>query len=293
MKVIIECAVNGATPRSRNPNIPITPDEIAADGLRCLAAGAAIVHQHDDVLSNPTHSVEQMAARGLQAYETILASRPDAILYPTTNFGDGPIHERWGHHELLAAAGVIRMGLLDPGSLSLGAPGADGIPTGNFVYAHSYNEIRVKAEGCRRLGLGPSIAIFEPGFLQVVLAYHRAGQLPPGAFVKFYFSAGRLLFGHRPSEAALDLYVDMLAGTGLPWAVAVLGGDVVECGMARWALERGGHLRVGLEDFGGTRTPSNVDLIEAAVAAAHTAGRPVATCTEAAELLGLPERAIA
>jgi 3-keto-5-aminohexanoate cleavage enzyme len=237
--------------------------------------------------------VEQVAARSLEAYELILAARPDAIVYPTANFGDGPISERWGHHELLAAAGVIRMGLLDPGSLSLGAPGPDGVPVGGFVYSHSYNEIREKADGCRRLGLGPSIAIFEPGFLQVVLAYHRAGQLPSGAFVKFYFSAGRLLFGHRPSEAALDLYVDMLAGTGLPWAVAVLGGDVVECGMAGWAVERGGHIRVGLEDFGGSQTPGNVELVQAAVGVVRGLGHEVATCDEASSILGLSTRAAA
>jgi 3-keto-5-aminohexanoate cleavage enzyme len=288
--VIIECAVNGTTSRARNANVPITPCEIAAVGLACFAAGAAIVHQHDDVLSAPHHSVEEVAARALEAYEPILATRPDAIVYPTTNFGDGPIAERWGHHEILAAAGVIRMGLLDPGSLSLGAPGVDGVPRGNFVYAHSYDEIRVKADGCRRLGLGPSIAIFEPGYLQVVMAYHRAGQLPRGAFVKLYFSEGRLLFGHRPSVSALDLYLDMLADSGLPWGVAVLGGDVVGCGLAAEAVARGGHVRVGLEDFGGASTPSNVELVEAAVAVAHAAGRTVASCAEASVLLDLPRR---
>jgi 3-keto-5-aminohexanoate cleavage enzyme len=288
--VIIECAVNGAASRSRNPNVPITPSDIAAVALDCLGAGAAIVHQHDDVLSKPTHSVDEMAARAIEAYEPVLAERPDAIMYPTTNFGDGPIEERWGHYELLAAHGSIRMGLLDPGSLSLGAPDAAGIPRGGFVYAHSYDEIRTKADGCRRLGLGPSIAIFEPGFLQVVLAYHRAGQLPQGAFVKLYFSEGRLLFGHRPSSKALDLYLDMLEGTGLPWAVAVLGGDVIGCGLAAEAVARGGHLRVGLEDFAGVTTPSNVELVEAAVTVVRDSGRSVATCAEAAELLNLPPR---
>jgi 3-keto-5-aminohexanoate cleavage enzyme len=288
--VIIECAVNGATPRARNANVPVTPDEIAEVGLACIEAGAAIVHQHDDVLAGSRPSVDDMAARSLAAYETILAVRPDAIMYPTTNFGDGPISERWGHHEILAEAGAIRMGLLDPGSLSLGAPGRDGIPRGGFVYAHSYDEIRLKADGCRRLGLGPSIAIFEPGYLQVVMAYHRAGQLPQGAFVKLYFSDGRLLFGHRPCTKALDLYLDMLGDSGLPWAVAVLGGDVVGCGFAAEAVARGGHLRVGLEDFGGPSAPSNVELVEAAVAVAHAAGRTVASCTEAADLLDLPRR---
>jgi 3-keto-5-aminohexanoate cleavage enzyme len=30
--------------------------------------------------------------------------------------------------------------------------------------------------------------------------------------------------------------------------VAVLGGDVVACGLAEQAIRRGGHVRVGLED---------------------------------------------
>jgi hypothetical protein len=50
-----------------------------------------------------------------------------------------------------------------------------------------------------------------------------------------------------PTRAALDAYLEMLDGASLPWAVAVIGGDVIASGLARLALERGGHLRVGLE----------------------------------------------
>src|SRR2546426_1640508 len=31
----------------RNPSVPRSPAEIAADAVRCLAAGAAIVHSHN------------------------------------------------------------------------------------------------------------------------------------------------------------------------------------------------------------------------------------------------------
>src|ERR1700756_2923652 len=44
--VIIEAAINGATSKTVNPNVPITEDEIVADALACFEAGAAIVHQH-------------------------------------------------------------------------------------------------------------------------------------------------------------------------------------------------------------------------------------------------------
>jgi uncharacterized protein (DUF849 family) len=70
--------------------------------------------------------------------------------------------------------------------------------------------------------------------------------------------------------------------------VAVIGGDVVATGLARAALERGGHVRVGLEDYAGPRTPTNVELVREVVALAAAVGRPVSTAAGAAALLGLP-----
>ena len=95
--VIIEVALNGATKRDRNPHVPITPAEVAADALECLEAGAAIVHQHDQ-----HGDAEGMAADSLEAYAEILAARPDAICYPTTSWG-GPIEQRWSHHFSVSA----------------------------------------------------------------------------------------------------------------------------------------------------------------------------------------------
>ncbi len=58
--------------------------------------------------------------------------------------------------------------------------------------------------------------------------------------------------------------------------------------MARHALERGGHLRVGLEDYAGPDTPTNEELVAQAVALANEVGRPVASARQAALLLELP-----
>ena len=87
-----------------------------------------------------------------------------------------------------------------------------------------------------------------------------------------------------------DAYLEMLEGTGLPWAVAVIGGDVVACGMGRLALDRGGHVRVGLEDYAGPRTPTNAELVAEVVALARAAGRSIATPPDASRVLGLPDR---
>ena len=40
--VIIEAAINGATPKSRNSHVPRSVDEIVVDAVACVDAGAAI-----------------------------------------------------------------------------------------------------------------------------------------------------------------------------------------------------------------------------------------------------------
>lgn len=289
--VILEVALNGVTTPEQNAAVPREPEAIAEEALRCLDAGAAVVHTHTH---DPMRPAEAAAALYREAYRPILAERPDAILYPTMGMGD-TIEERYGHHEPLAAEGLIRQGLLDPGSVNLGSVPTDAsAPVFDYVYANPLSHVHHEVEACARLRLGPSIAIFEPGFLRVILAYHRAGRLPAGALVKFYFSQGGYFgsgepsFSAPPIPEALDLYLAMIEGTGLPWAVAVLGGPLLATPIAERAVERGGHLRVGLEDYAGPRTPSNLELVREAVALCAEVGRPVARPKEAAELLRLP-----
>lgn len=291
--LIIEAALNGVTFRARNPHVPLAPEEIADDALRCIAAGAAIIHNHlpDASLTGPAAAEAYLAG-----WRPVLAARPDALLYPTVPVF-GPMRERMAHVTLLAASGHLRMSVLDPGSVNLGAAGDDGLPgLIDVVYASSYADIRVAVDLLESHRLAPSIAIFEPGFLRTVLVYHRAGRLPRGAFIKPYFGGDTDLigqpsgvtFGLPPTRAALDAYLELLDGTDLPWAVAVLGGDVLASGMARLAMERGGHVRVGLEDHAGSRQPTNEELVAEVAALARELGRPLATPGDAAKLPNLP-----
>jgi uncharacterized protein (DUF849 family) len=289
--VILELAANGVTTRTQNPAVPREPKELAEDALACLAAGAAIVHTHTH---EPALPPADAAALYLEAYRPVLAKRPDALLYPTVAPGRS-IEERYGHTALLAEAGAIRCGALDTGSVNLGASMPDGWPMPmDYVYTNSPNDIRAMADVCRRHRLGPSVAVFEPGFLRVVLSAEKHGALPPGTLVKLYFSAGGYLaggepcFGAPPLREALDLYLAMLKDSRLPWAVAVIGGSLLDSEIVRPALERGGHLRVGLEDF--FTAKSNLDEVRRASALCREFGRPLASCAEAASLLGLPSR---
>jgi 3-keto-5-aminohexanoate cleavage enzyme len=299
--LIIEVAVNGGSTKARNPHTPVTPDEVAADSLACLAAGAAIVHTHiADIGVKGPQAAEEYA----KAFRAILKERPDAILYGTGARG-GTVEEKCEHTEILGKAGLMRMGFVDPGSTQLGSADEDGLPKGPALYANPCDEIAYRFEQTRRLRLGPNMAMYEPGFLQVALAWHRAGKLPPGALVKFYlgggynYASGRKgpdFWGLPATAKALDAYLELLelgGGADLPWMTTVLGGDITASGMTELTIAKGGHIRLGLEDYGGPRQPSNVELIEEVTALAKKAGRPIATTAQTAAILKLPDPALA
>ena len=250
--VLIEAAINGGTTKDRNPNVPVTPDEIRAD-----AAALPRRRRHHHPRAQPRHPAERRAGRrartstrGRRCSPSVptscgtrrCASRPDPLA-------------KLEHVRLIAEQVPLPMAAVDPGSTNLGTPGADGLPEGG-VYANSYDDIRQAFAFCEEHRLGPQLAIYEPGFLQCVLTYHRAGRLPAGSMVKLYFGgewgmwarARGVTFGLPPTANALLAYLDMLEGTGLPWSVSVWGGDLMATPVARLALERGGHLHVGLEE---------------------------------------------
>ncbi|MGP8061326.1 MAG: 3-keto-5-aminohexanoate cleavage protein [Acidimicrobiales bacterium] len=273
--VIIEAAINGVTSKLQNINVPRLPLEIAEDALQCFSAGATIVHNHVDVVmvDGPT-----AAEHYLECWHPIWDVIPGALLYPTVNAG--PVQQSFAHFPNLAAAGC-RIGIVDAGSVNLG----------DFVYVNARTDIDYQVGLCAEHQLAPSLAIFEPGFLRIALRLWRAERLPPGAMIKLYFGGedGYLggVFGLPPTKSALEAYLSMLEGCPLPWSAAVIGGDVVESGIARMTLERGGHLHVGLEDWSGEGQPTNRELVEAAVSLCADVGRPVASHTQTVEALGL------
>jgi uncharacterized protein (DUF849 family) len=293
MPVVIEAAINGETLPDRNPNVPRKPEEITADVLRCLDAGASVIHAHtDDIRKTGREAAEAY----LEAWRPVLAARPDTLWYPTVGVGRD-MAESLSHIDVLAEEVWMRLGLCDPGSTNIGGPDDEGLPVG-MVYANGYDAIRVALAQCERLRIGPSLAIYEPGWLRTTLAFHRAGRLPAGAMVKLYFGGDYGLFatkpgvsfGLPPTEHALLAYLDLLEGTGLPWSVSVWGGDLFDTPVAKLALERGGHLHVGLEEhFHPERKPTNQELVREAVALAARVGRPVASVADAAKILRLPQ----
>jgi len=292
LPVIIEVAINGETRPERNPFVPREPGAIVVDVGRCLDVGASLIHAHSGDIRLTGRAAADLY---LAAWRPIMEQRPDTLWYPTFALGRDAA-ESFAHVELLAQEIDLRLGLCDPGSTNIGAPDHEGLPVGG-VYSNGYDDIRSTLALCERLQLGPSLAIYEPGWLRTTLSFQRAGRLPAGSMVKLYFGGDYGLFatqpgvsfGLPPTENALLAYLDLLEGTGLPWSVSVWGGDLFDTPLARLALERGGHLHIGLEEhFHPERKPSNAELVKQAAALAAEVGRPLATPADVDRLLALP-----
>src|SRR4029453_15318167 len=85
--VIIEAAINGATSKETNPNVPKSVEEIADDALAAIDPGAAIVPPPCGPFGGPD---DEVAERYLASFRLVWKERPDALLYPTINVDGGP-----------------------------------------------------------------------------------------------------------------------------------------------------------------------------------------------------------
>jgi uncharacterized protein (DUF849 family) len=282
-KTWLEVSLNGPWSRDRQPGIPITVKEIVREGIACARAGAAIVHVHayDEKTGRQKDDAELYIAiiEGIREQE-------DVVVYPTLPFAgsvDAPqmmsAQERYAHTETLSKRGLLEWSVVDPGSTNITR--LDEIPAGKqgFVYANPESHIRRGLELASRYRWHPGYALYEPGFVRLGAALERAYPQVPQCIYRFMFSDG-LSFGFPPQPYALDAFLRLLADEAphAPWMVAGLDVDISP--LIAYAAERGGHVRVGLEDapFGATTT--NVQLVEEAVRLIRSVGKEPATIQE-------------
>lgn len=277
-----------------NPVVPCTPEEIAVDGLACLAAGATVIHNHttDDVLGDGDGRHDPEPYR--LAWEAIASAHPGAVCYPTMAGGGRGrrVEDRYSHIVELHRLGVLGMAVADPGSVNLTGRRADGsVAPSPVPYENSPADIDWMFAWCRDHDVAVHVSIFEPGFLRLALGHLEAGTLPAKAKLQFYLSGPTTYFGLPATGWSLDTYLKLLGDAPLRWMVGVIGGDVVGSGLAELAIAAGGHVRVGWEDYaaapGRPAQPSNADQVADVVVVAARLGRPLADTATARSLLGV------
>ncbi len=294
--VILECAINGSVTKDKNPLAPGTTEEHTKEVFNCLEAGATIIHIHSNL---PNEDVKKAAQPYKEIYGPVWKKYPNAILYATANF-DPKIYNRerkgWpgevqcGHQRILAKEGFVNMVLFDTGVVPIGVYDKEGVPgpdSAFWWYGFWPDDIRYILKVCNDFGTGASISVFEPGWMKNVVAMARAGTLPRGSKLNIYFASDSFAGLAPPIPEALELYLKMMEGIDIDWAVGYIGDkSVMDTPLARMALERGGSFRVGLEDWpNGT---SNVEQLKRAKEIINSVGRPIVTGAEAIKYLDIP-----
>lgn len=268
-KLIITAAMVGAeTTREQQPHLPITPEEIAAAAEACYQAGASIIHLHvrtDD--GAPTQDRDRFR-------ETIEAIRKRCDIIVQVSTG-GAV---WmSEQERLQPVTLSpEMATLTCGTVNFGREVFQNGPTLLEHFAGELKQYKVR----------PEFEIFDVGMISNAIALAKNGLVEP----PFHFDFVLGVPGALPATAKNLLHLIDNLPAGATWSVAGVGRHQLP--MAVLAVTLGGHVRVGFEDNifyrKGELAVSNAQLVERVVRIAKELDRPVATPTEARELLGIP-----
>jgi len=275
MKTIITVASTGAWPKKKdNPNVPMTPEEIAEDVYACWKAGAAVAHLHmRDDEGNGTMDVEKFR----ETVRLIRAHKDCDVVLNLTTSGDLKATEETRQVHLRELKPELAS--FDCGSMNW---------QHSTLFLNPPKFLEQLAVTMNENGVKPEIEAFDPGMIYNAAYYVKKGflkgrmhfQMCMGAANGIAGSTKNLLFMVETMKAAVP---------DSTWSAFGVGQAAVEMLYAAVAL--GGHLRVGMEDNiyyrKGVLAESNVAFVERARRIVEEYGNEVATSVDAREILGV------
>ncbi|MDW7738485.1 MAG: 3-keto-5-aminohexanoate cleavage protein [Bacillota bacterium] len=268
-KLIITVALTGAeVTREYNPNLPVTPEEIADAAYECCQAGASLIHLHvrnDD--QTPTQSSDRFE-------ETIarIKTKCNPIIQVSTGGAVGmTVEERMQPIYLKP-----EMATLSTGTVNFG----------NDIFMNPPAFIEKFAKVMKELEIKPEIEVFDVGMINNALTLLRQELISEPLHFDFVMGVP----GGIPATIKNLLHLVESIPSGSTWTVAGMGR--YELPMATAAIIMGGHVRVGFEDNiyyeKGILAESNAQLVDRVTRVAGIHNRPVASPDEARKILGLP-----
>jgi len=287
-EVFITCAVTGSADSVRkNPNVPVTPAQIAASALEAHAAGAAIVHLH--VRDPQSGLASRDPALFRELVERIRSQNRSVILNLTGGMGGdivfGPEQEPLalragtdfvGPRERIAHVLelVPEMGSLDCGSLNFDEQ----------LYGTTPGFLRSMARAYQQKRIRPELEVFELGHIELAKQLLAEGLIdqPP----LFQLCLG-IKYGAPASSEAMKAMRDALP-PGSHWSAFGLGR--MQMPMVAQSVLLGGNVRVGLEDnvyLDKGILATNAHLVARARAIIELLGVRVLTAAETRTRLGI------
>jgi uncharacterized protein (DUF849 family) len=272
---IITVAITGAVPtKADNPAVPLTPLEQIEATQAAYEQGASIVHVH---VRNDDGSSSSDPVRFAEVQEGIRRHCPGMIIQFSTGGRGRAQGER-------AAPLHLRP---DMASLATGS-----VNFATQIYENHPELIVAMAQTMLDTGIKPEIEVFDLAMLYTARSLVEQGLIAPPPHIQFVLGIPNALPARRRLlEFAVSELEELMPGA--TWTAAGIGRHQLE--VARWALERDGHVRTGLEDnlkYNRTRLAgSNAELVAQVAALCMHYGRHPATPSEARAILKLPAAA--
>jgi uncharacterized protein (DUF849 family) len=275
-KTIITIAPTGAWPKKENnPNVPMTPAEIAEDVYDCWQAGAAIAHLHmRDENGNGTMD----HARFAETVRLLRENHPDCdiVLNLTTS---GALTANDDERKLHVKELRPEMASYDCGSMNW-------LNTGLFLNPPAFLE--QLGHDFQEWGVKPEIEAFDPGMIANAAYYLKKGVLVAPLHFQFCMGCANGIPGSMKNLIFMKETMETLC-PGSTWSTFGVGHSALE--MLYGAVALGGHIRVGMEDnvmyAKGQLATSNRQFVERAARVIREYGNDVATPDEAREILNL------
>jgi 3-keto-5-aminohexanoate cleavage enzyme len=289
-KLIIEVRINEYASRRLNPNVPFSPEEICDEALRCWRQGASIIHYHarDPISGAPSSRSKDYADTCRR-----IRLKSDLIVMPTLGAWTLPSPEARMSHIIEMAKDTAT--LPDFAPIDMTTSNVDFYDasrrrflTDDVVYMNPTKTLRFFAETIGRSGVRPYVALWNVSSIRVTAAFVSAGLLPQPLYGGIVLSEGGLFAGNPGTVRGLEAMADFIPDSlRLHWSVMCVGGNLFP--LVGAALERGGHIALGLGDYPYSElgTPRNADLVERIAQMARETGREVATPSEARKILAL------
>ena len=275
-KTIITAATAGAWPKKKdNPNVPMTPSEIADDVFQCWKEGAAIAHLH---MRDDSGNGSMDAGKFRETVELLRERYPecDIILNMTTS---GDLNATDETRQLHVKELRPEMCSYDCGSMNW-------LHTGLFLNTPKFLE--ELGRNIQEWGVKPEIEAFDPGMIANAAYYLKKGVLKGPLHFQFCMGCANGIPGTVKNLVFMKETMESLC-PGSTWSCFGVGHSAMEILYAAVAL--GGHVRVGMEDnvlySKGILAESNAQFVERAARVIREFGNEPATPDEARELLGL------
>ena len=276
-KLIIAAALTGAWPtKSMSPYVPMTPDEIAADAVACVKAGASMLHIHvRDDNEKGSMDTERFKAAYYAVTKALDEAGLDAVINLTTSGQSGVSDETRMAHLIALKP---EMCSFDAGSMNWGANVFMNSPAFLEKLCHCVLENDIK----------PEIEVFNGSMMVNAAAYVKKGLLKQPTHYQFVLGGAGAMEG---TVHNLNFFRNMLP-EGSTWSVTGVGKAHLPMLLAALAMDADG-VRVGLEDnlyYAHGQLATNAQLVERAATLGRLAGREPATAAEARELLDITRR---